>query len=383
MNIKVLWIDDDYKKQLDVIGDAEQDGINIIPFESHEEGIEALTSNLNGYHAVILDAKVKKLKDDTVTSLAGLAASRDRLIEINNQGVYLPYFIFTGQPDYMDSEMFSQSYGEYFIKGKDNQKLFNSIKEQVQNKEEYIVQSEYKKVFEICEKYFNSETKKCITQVLCSIKKPNSIFDDELYFTQIRKILESLFRVANKKGLLHDKCIPDGKVNLTESSLFLAGEPTKYFGIKCSTKHFPKLIADNVKSIIHTTGAASHTVEAESKNNIDLQEYRTQIKTSYLLYSLVFQLLDIIIWFDEYLKENNDYNLNKSLWIEDMAGDMSNGVVTRIAENGYATFLPNTSSKTLSIIPVMVKEFSLFEGQSIKVKTIKEGDKTKIIHIEV
>ena len=113
MRIKVLWIDDEYKKQSDVIGDAEQDGIDIIPFESHEEGIEALMSNIKGFHAVILDAKVKKGRYDTVTGLSGLTASRDKLIEINNQGTYLPSFIFTGQPDYMDNDMFSETYGEY------------------------------------------------------------------------------------------------------------------------------------------------------------------------------------------------------------------------------------------------------------------------------
>lgn len=332
MNIKVLWIDDDYKN--DVIGDAEQDGIDLVPFRSHEEGIQELISNINSYHAVILDAKVKMYKEDTVTGLQGLTASRDRLIELNNEGQYIPFFIFTGQPDYMDSEMFSQTFGEYYIKGNDNQKLFNSIKDKVQNKEEYIVQYQYKKIFDICNKYFDHEVKKHITEVLCSIKNPNVIFDDKLYFTQIRIILESLFRIANKKGLLHDKCIPDGKVNLTESCNFLSGDSSRHYGVKSSVKHFPKLISDAARSIIHITGASAHTTGEENKNNIDLQEYRKQVKSPFLLYSLVFQLLDIIIWFDEYLKTNNDYEYNKSLWIQDMQKIYIEGEICKDA-NGY------------------------------------------------
>lgn len=82
MRYKVLWIDDEYKKQESLIGDAEQDGIDIFPVESHEEGMEELEKNPN-YHAVILDAKVKHKKDDTVTNLNGLRASRDFLIEYN------------------------------------------------------------------------------------------------------------------------------------------------------------------------------------------------------------------------------------------------------------------------------------------------------------
>ena len=334
MNIRVLWIDDEYKKQQDVIGDAEQDGIDLIPFEDHVAGINALLSDIKGFHAVILDAKVKFKKEDTIADLVGLRASRDKLIELNNQGYYIPYFIFSGQPDYMDNEMFIQTYGNYYIKGKDNQKLFNSIKEKVLNKEEYLVQTEYKSIFEICDKYFDCEVRKHLTEILCSIKKPSIIFDDKLYFTQIRIILESLFRIANKQGLLHDKCIPDGKVNLTESCNFLSGDSSRHFGVKSSVKHFPKIISDAARSIIHITGAASHTAAEENKNNIDLQEYRKLVKSPYLLYSLVFQLLDVIIWFDEYLKTNNNYDHNKSLWLQDMSKIYIEGEICKDV-NGY------------------------------------------------
>ena len=105
MNINILWIDDDYKLQEDFISFAEQDGIDIHPFESHEEGMASLEAKPNFYHAAILDAKVKNKKDDTVTGLDGLRASRDRLVEMNKDQ-YLPFFIFTGQPDYTSNEVF-------------------------------------------------------------------------------------------------------------------------------------------------------------------------------------------------------------------------------------------------------------------------------------
>ena len=295
MRIKVLWIDDEYKKQLDVIGHAEQDGIDITPFESHEEGIAALMSDIKGFHAVILDAKVKKAKDDTVTNLKGLAASRDRLIELNNEGVFMPYFIFTGQPDYMNDENFRDSYGDYFTKGNDNQKLFDTIKEVVQNKEEYIIHKNYSRVFQIIEKDYDVETRNTLTEILKIIMRPKEIFEDELYFTQLRIILEKLFRLANRVGLLHDKCLMGGKVNLTESSLFLAGEPTKHLDIFSSKKHFSKITADIVKNLLFITGAASHTIDPDFKNNIDIHNYRKTVNSPYLLQSLTLQLIDVII----------------------------------------------------------------------------------------
>ena len=144
MKYKVLWIDDDCNTTgRDFIGQAEQDDVDITAFESHEEGIAFLEKNLNSFHAVILDAKVKLKKDDTVIGLDGLRASRDRLIELNNK-VDLPYFIFTGQPDYQTNEVFIESFGNFYIKGEDNEKLIEELINRIENKEDYILQNEYR-----------------------------------------------------------------------------------------------------------------------------------------------------------------------------------------------------------------------------------------------
>lgn len=106
-----------------------------------------------------MDAKVKHKKDDTVIGLEGLRASRDRLIELNNR-VDLPYFIFTGQPDYQTNEVFKESFGNFYIKGKDNEKLIADLISHIENKQDYVLQKEYRQVFDICsEKYIGIECK--------------------------------------------------------------------------------------------------------------------------------------------------------------------------------------------------------------------------------
>ena len=302
-------------------------------------------------------------KNDIVVGLSGFTASRDKLIAMNNKGLTMPFFIYTGYPDDMNIRDFEELYGKPYIKGNDNQKLLDAIKESVLNKEEFLVQSEHKQVFKVCDKYFDPSTRKHLTQILLSLKKPNQDFDDELYFTQVRIILESAFRVANKFGLLHDACAAGGKLNLTECSLFLAGEPTKHLKVSCKKRHFPKLIAEAVKNIIFITGAASHTIDPDIKNNLDLKDYRARLNTPYLLYSLSFQIMDILIWFDSYLSENDNYQENKSFW----GDDMTEGKITKI-ENGYGTFLPNNETRTLSVFPKMIQKHGLIEGQKIKVK---------------
>ncbi len=386
MRFKVLWIDDEYEKQLDLIGDAEQDGIDIFPFKSSEEGMAELERDLYKFHAVILDAKVKKQKGDNVSGLAGLAASRDRLIEINRE-VYLPYFIFTGQPDYMTNEMFRESYGDYYIKGTDNQRLFDSIREKVENKTEYIIQRDYYEAFEICDTYFDRDIKKTLLNILSSVKQPLQKFDDELYFTQIRIVLESIFRVANKFGLLHDNCIVGGKVNLSESSLFLSGEATKHsnVNVKCAKRHFPRIISDATRNILFITGAASHTIDPDLKNNLNLQEYRAFTNSPYMLYSLTYQLLDILMWFRNYVSQNPDPEENKKLWVDEVKpdGGWISGKVVRIADNGFGTFQPDTGGATISIIPYKVKEYGLVLEQPIEVVIKIEGNKNLIQEIRI
>ena len=385
MKYKVLWIDDDCNTTgKDFIGQAEQDDVDITAFESHEEGIAFLEKNLNKFHAVILDAKVKLKKDDTVIGLEGLKASRDRLIELNSK-LDLPYFIFTGQPDYQTNEMFKESFGDFYIKGTDNEKLINDLINRVENKEDYILQKEYRQVFEVCtEKYIGIDSQKHVLQILSSIKKPNITFDDELYFNKIRIILELMFRASNKYGLLHDACISNGKVNLSESSLFLAGAETKYLNVISSVSHFPKLIADAVKSIIFITGAASHTSDGNPQKNINLEDYRKTVKTPYLLYSLTFQLLDILIWFKEYIDKNYDVNLNKSYWQTTLMESINSsdgwieGKVSRIADNGYGTFLSNIGGEKLSIVPNLVTELSLNVNDLIRVTTKHDKSGTKV-----
>lgn len=385
MRYKVLWIDDEYKKQLDFIGEAEQEGIDITAFESHDEGIMDLNTKIDHYHAVILDAKVKKGKDDTIVGLSGLTASRDRLVEINNT-TYLPFFIFTGQPDYAQADWFKETYGEYYIKALNNDKLFNDLKQAIEKKKEYQIQKKYQSAFSVCSaKYIGEDAAKHLLDILISTEYPSERFDDEKYFNGIRKVIEFVFRASNKLGLLHDKCIPKGIVNLTWCSMFMAG---KEFDLKPSTEkiccdktHFPQILANNVKSALDITSAASHTEEERENGKVNFSEYKSRIASNYLLYSLTFQVMDLLLWYRKYADENPDKEKNKSYWKSysptPLEADWIFGKVVKIAGNGYGTFRPDVGLSTLSIIPKIVTELKLKEDMRISVRVEPSPDKSK------
>lgn len=383
---KILWIDDEYEKQDGMLDSAYQIyNIRLVPFKTSKSGMEALSNDLNGFSGVILDAKVFNESENEVARLTGLQSSIYRLKELSSKR-FIPYVVFTGQKDLETNSTFEDMLPgvAVFKKGLDTDSMFAHLLAEIEKVDETILMKDFQPAFDACS-LIGEEYKQTLLQILLSIKRPLENFDDNLYFTQIRIILEGMFRSTNKFGLLHDSCIQGGKVNLSESSLFLAGKDLKHNDAKCSVAHFPKIIADAVQSIIYTTGAASHTTDPDLRNNIGIDEYRKTINTPYLLYSLTFQLMDILIWFAKYVDKNQDVTANKKHWMETSQniaeGDWIQGKVTKIAENGYGTFQPENGGKSLSIIPFMVKDYNLTEHQQIEVKTKVEGAKMLIQEI--
>ncbi len=385
MNYKVLWIDDEFKKQLDFIGEAEQEGIDIIAFESHDEGIKELNSKLDYYHAVILDAKVKKAKEDLIASLSGLMASRDRLIEINGSH-YMPFFIFTGQPDYEKADWFRETYGKYYIKALDNERLFTDLKEAISKKKEYQVKRKYKDVFEVCdERYIGSDAAKYLLDILISNEFPSDSFNDEKYFNGLRKLIELVFRASNRIGLIHDKCIPNGIVNLTWCCMFMAGKEielkTSSEVICCNVSHFPIIMANTIRTVLDITSAASHTESDKENGKLNFSEYKSTVKSNYLLYSLAFQLMDLLLWFKKYADQNPNIEQNKAQWkaltntIKN--GEWISGHVSKIIDSGWGTFKPRDGNFTIGILPKMVQDYDLKENVKIEAKVEPSPDGSK------
>lgn len=167
-----------------------------------------------------------------------------------------------------------------------------------------------------------------ILQSIFSTLYNNSDFDSHAYYNPIRRVLEWMFRAAREKGLLHDKCFDSkDRVNLTDCYRFMAGKPALHSGVICRTAHFPVIIADNAYFILHTTGGGSHTTKVSEKEISNLTAYWAKIDTPYLLYCLTFLLCDIIIWFGQYVRENEDIEKNKALWRDlVLSGEVERGV---------------------------------------------------------
>lgn len=291
MNYNILWIDDDYKTQEDFISFAEQFGLDITPFESHEEGMISLESKPNFYHAVILDAKVKKAKEDTKTGVAGLAASRDRLIEIN-QDSYLPYFIFTGQPDYMEDEMFVQSYGKFYIKGDDNEQLMNDIIKDCESHPGVQARKSHPEVFTAFDKgILPDSAKKILIDIIHNIENKN--FAKKNINSQ-RDLLEAIY-ISLRTPIA---CIPptlfydNGKPDLAKCTLYMEDRIVK--DRTSQEQKLNKIVPNDIKS--------SFRKLKESTNQYSHLADEVELKNPFLSNS--FLLMEILEWLPKFVEEH-------------------------------------------------------------------------------
>lgn len=380
----VLWIDDEPKKQDAFIDSAALDHIQLVNYEVNKDGIEELKKNPEKYDAIILDAKGYNKSKDEKTGLSGMQNS---INAINSLSRKIPYFIFSG---YLDKEEYGAARDllddeEIYIKGKQNEELLKRIKEEADKTLETQTKHDFAAVFKSLE-FVNPSHSKTILELLMAARFGGGNLDDKLYFTQLRIILEDIFRKANSLGFLHDKCIVNSKVNLSESSLFLSGQDTRHLNVRCTKTHFPKLISEGVKNLIFTTGAASHTTDINYEDNYNIQEYRDKINTPYLLFQLTFIIADTLIWFKKYAIENPNIEGNKAHWEEFESVELNynqevEGELIKIAPNGWGTveLKDSINFNSVSVYKDKVVEAELELGDkvtltldSMKAKTIEK-----------
>lgn len=394
MEIKVLWLDDEF--------DSEALKSTFIRMEKHFRLIKCYTKEeffakieSEDWDAIVLDVLDKNGRD------SGFRAAAMRIMTKFKD---TPWFVFSGQTDVIKKESDIRSMLEeedcqrdyadiIYIKSEHNDKLIEDIKNAVCNKPEWqarnSVKSKYREVLSVFD-VIGNVSKESFFEILMSIEGYKEI-DHKIYYTQLRIVLEWMFRHANNIGLLHDKCVV-GKVNLTESSLFLAGEPTKYLKVKCAKQHFPKLIADNVKSLLFITGGASHTTEQDEKSIINLQDYWDSTKSPYLLYSQTLILCDILLWYKKYSVANSCKVSNEALWKdiveiveESEADNILKGKITNVLENGLAFLKPNGStnlSENCSVNQKCRECRNIDVGDELKVefeeKENRDGNKIRV-----
>lgn len=249
MIYNVLWLDDDYNKPVFIPFKvtASKKNLNVTYCEFSDDFLMNLR-NGNCWDAVIIDIIGKKNKDYSESDKGFI----ESFMKITKDSPSLLRFIFSGQESILKhdghiKDIVSANPADYskvliYDKADGVDKLLNDLVNAIEGNPFRKIQIKYQNVFDaFTNQYIGIEGIRELTEILIDINLDKPLMNDKLYFTQLRIILEYVFRAANRIGLLCDVCIgTDGKINLTDASRFLAGLPTMVQGInyQCSKMHF-------------------------------------------------------------------------------------------------------------------------------------------------
>ena len=356
----ILWIDDEHEGMSGFIGDAKLNNIQLVPYRSLNGGISELKKNYSIYDGVLLDAKFIQNEDDIKGSedTENVHRAKDEIMSLPKK---FEIFVLTAQAEAYEGKEFNKAFKKVYRKGidEDIEQLFLDIKLAADNHIDTQIRHEYNRVFEVCtERYIGETAAHDILALLVHKENGNSKLN------QIRKIVEDLFQAFRKYELL-PKAFFTPNPATTEISKFLAGENTiavfENYKIKKESK-LPEVISNYLKSIISATHDGSHRGKIDAHIN--------ESKTPYLFKSLLFQLLDILVWFKEHVDQNpitknwfnsNDENqaIDEKKWIEGK-------VINYNSVKGYAFFNSSNIEENVFIAPHLVSENELSPGQKIK-----------------
>lgn len=285
----VIWIDDEWEKQLEFKEECEELGIHLKTFKNQRAGMEELDKHPNTWDAVILDGEIyDKSDNEPEPSTKGLLNALMHLASLptNRQ---IPRFISTGKDKVKDNEMLRDEV--IYIKDLDDEKLIDDIKTTIDNIEKFKVKILYKEVIEFLSR-INKETSDSIIAIFEKMHYPesNTQFDSKLYYNQIRQALECIFIEANKKGIIPDECFNSGRPTIDQCYRYLVGDPAYHAGVRYGQpgeRIVPEYIEDMMSMIKNLGNEFSHPNE--------------NTKTHYLLFSLAFHLYEIAVWMYKYL----------------------------------------------------------------------------------
>lgn len=364
----ILWIDDEHETLSGTKGRAKRNGIQLIPFKSLNAGMSELEQNYPFYDGVLLDAKFFENEDDIEGSedTDNVHRAKEQLLQLKKK---FEIFVLTGQAEAYEDSTFNKAFKKVYKKGSDEdiERLFEDIKNAAANQEDTQLRHSYKRVFDVCnEKYIGEMSGQDILNLL----KVNDETNIDNHFNTIRKIVEDVFVAFAKFNLLPSEFVSPS-VSLNESSKFLAGKsPDGVFFTEKGYQHqeeahLPKQIAFHLRNILSVTQAGSHRSEIDS--------FVKSLKTSFLLKSVFFQLLDVIVWFKTYVDSNpktqNWFKVEADTDINDIETDtIISGIVINLnTQKGFAFFKPNTGSDNIFIPPHLVANYSLVNDNPVEV----------------
>ena len=312
---KVLWVEDDLSiiQGYQII--AESKDIELDVATNWEEAEEKLRINFKEYSAIILDAQCKIKKADTVASKLFLGHVSVRLSRIfGEKHKFIPWYVLSAgtMDDFSivleliyteERQNFDSLWGPMkYIKAKDEEIdgkkvaqeeiLFDNIRRVASSTGINTVLFRHSDVFKYLGEgrvfgYIKART--YMLKMLSALYYPEENLNFVYEGNPLRKVIEYLFRGANKFGLLPDDFFDtNGHIVSLDASRFMAGLETNVYDgrtIKNKVRFgepddciFNQEIAMFVKNILNYSSSYSHTNEDDPSNGLERKSSSVKTK---------------------------------------------------------------------------------------------------------
>lgn len=330
--IKVLWVENDPVVLASYPDEAEQFGIDLVPYDCWDDARAALLSDYDSFDAIILDAKCKPHKDSLDNATRFLSEVFSDLGAIFMQkGRSLNWYVLSGEIGEKDEapipEIRKQWDGDwpkdFYSKTTDREHLYKRIQEHVVHRSNAI---QIKTILypDVFRAIVNCKLDKNASDAMVGLLEPihfqgTSDLDYNNRIDSARKVLEYLFRSMIEMGVIPPfyRTVTNVKdsVNLTWCSKLLAGNPDQKSRTTCKSEVFPRIIAEIVKNIIYAAGSKLHTSAAQNSAEMNIGGYLQSVgNTTFLIKSFALQLCDVLIWYERYLRAHPNPDENANNW---------------------------------------------------------------------
>lgn len=380
----ILWLDDQHadKEMLQFIINAESEGIILEGYTSFEEGFYVLEKNLSRFDAILLDGLFfeKESQVAGTEDVSGIGMAIARINELKPRKNF-PWFVLSGKSEFTREKnpVLIANKANCFDKTnyKDIESLFEEIKKAADQQPDTQIRHKYQRVFEICcDKYIGSSASNFLLEAI-KLLETETAFDVLKSFTLLRDIYEMLFRKLNSIQIIPDDVFKNtGWIN--NSSKFLSGKHEAYEW--CNENPIHPVILHILYNSLSITQDASHATP--DKLQYKVKEHVQNLNSTFLYKGALYQLLEVLLWFKNFIDSHPVTEFNKKLWVKKstttaaVSGEWIKGKVVKI-ENGWGTFHSDDGNKRISIIQSLVTEHSIKLNDIIEIITKPSPDGTK------
>ncbi len=313
--IHILQVEDNvaHRKQFRTLawrlGNKQNLEVIVTSFDNLKEGYAELEKNISKYKALVLDAKCIIDKGEN-ESFEFLPKALRELTEINRKTgqIHLPFAINTGYYGYNEVKIFmreiAEQGGQLFDKS-DEENMLAFLFAEIAKLENTKIEKQYANVFELFELGFMPPNPTdCRQKLLKILKNIDNPAENIAILQDARVIQDEIYKILQQSkinGLSRS-------FSFMEKNKFLSGNEDfvdsndKRKGKQPTTTVYqtPALsyLASNVNQICSAFGNHSTT----RPENVEVKYW--EVPSNYAVKSVVFALLEQLLWFKELMKTN-------------------------------------------------------------------------------